>query len=159
VSGGLNGSDAIRARWAGITSTDDKRGAVFGHFHGAINNAIGAGVYGEVTGCGSGMSCYAGYFSGSSAYGVYAETGGSNLSTTPALQVTNTHPNGRAASFDGGVSAESWKLTGNVRGTCEWLDPPGVVAELSCPDDRILTGVRSDVDPDSAIYAVYCCEL
>lgn len=158
VAGGVNGQDTISGVWAGTTNVSSALGAITASFHGGLGNSVGSAVLGEISNCGAGQSCYAGYFNGKSSSGLFAQAGQAGQGGTAMLNVTNYHLLGRAASFTGSVAADKLRLNGNTRASCSWLTI-GAGAELVCSNGRLLAGVTSTSAPDSTITRLYCCEL
>lgn len=147
-----DGQPALEAVGIGKTNDSWIGPGIRGVFQGAGFISGGSAIYGEVTSCGAGKTCYAGYFS-NAVSGLAVSVKNSSM-FAPALDARNTG-GGQAARFTGTVIVTGdVSADANVPDGCTWhpISEPG-----ACPTGQVINGFR--FSPANIVSQYQCCTL
>ena len=158
LTGGLNGLSTLEVSGQGTANQPDGAAATSVQVVGSSVNNSPIGVYGSVFESAAGPS-YGGYFSGGSSTGLLIHRDSGDGNDQAVGLKAEAQAGGLAGRFDpdifinGGLRADS-----NTRGSCGWTAAPSGTP-VTCPDDRLIAGVRHQAGADGYVSEIYCCEL
>ncbi|USN53709.1 MAG: PQQ-binding-like beta-propeller repeat protein [Candidatus Nomurabacteria bacterium] len=151
LSGGINAKPSLEAVGLGQNGVPYLGSAIASTFDGASFSSGGGAIYGGVSSCGAGKTCYAGYFNNSSetGYGILVTN---NSASQPTLRAENL-AGGTAANFVG-VAKVSGDLQAdnNTVNSCTWTP----VSAKECPAGTVASGMRFS---GGVVSEYNCCSL